>query len=638
MQNRSNLWKELAASSSSQLQTVAEIGGVTYSAISAPIINRSLMTAPLSIGNATSASLQFSVLTDETIPEAADVKIKMRFTDGRRYSEWLPAGTFFVANRKEDGVVRKLTTFSCFDALRKADGSPWTDSFWDYIETQRKIPMRDIIQDIAWNIGVEIDERTLPYIRDGPSYTCELPKLIQEFIPFIDGGSQGTEARQYLQNKGETKRKILAYIGGCLGGNWYITPENKLRFVPILHSPDADTADDPLNIVAITGSIKMGKSVTISGVSISNYTTTYTAGDDSGYVLTIPRNPYATQTIANDLFAQLGGKTYAPYIIEKGLYDPAAELGDYVVSRNDVRSVLYSETARLNLAFRGDISAPFREEVSDEYPYQSETAQLLGDVNDLVEMVADKATVNDLTAVQAQIENLSVSDIKTGIIHSNDYQYAPFPLLYPSATTYPSATSYPSNGEFVLRGFAIDFSTGAIYGAFYSEQIYTLQEITSEHAEQLLAHIQDYTNPHRVTAAQVGALPAGTFIPSKTSDLTNDSTFQTAANVDSKIDVKISGVYRASGQATLATLPALTAANLGRVYDMSADFTTTTNFVEGAGKAFPAGTNVAVVSVGNAYKYDVLAGTIDLSAIYSRIAALETEVTKLKNSLTYPKA
>ena len=212
MQNRSNLWKELAASPSSQLQTVAEIGGVTYSTISAPITNRSLMADPLSVGNATSASLQFSVLTDETIPEAADVKIKMRFTDGTRYSEWLPAGTFFVANRKEDGVVRKLTTFSCFDALRKADGSDWTDTFEDlatpdevrrktangYEIEGRKVPMEAIIRDVAATIGVEIDERTLPYIRDGPSYVCELPKLIVEFTPSGDGG---TAVKQYLQNK-----------------------------------------------------------------------------------------------------------------------------------------------------------------------------------------------------------------------------------------------------------------------------------------------------------------------------------------------------------------------------------------------------------------------------------------------------
>lgn len=483
MQERSELWKTLAASDSSRLETAAEIDGVVYTSISAPIISRNLMTEPLSVGNASSASLQFSVLSDNSIPESAEVKIKMRFSDGSRYSEWLPAGTFFVANRKEDGVVRKLTSFTCFDALRKAEETDWTDTFWDYAD--RKIPMREIINDVANSIEVEVDDRTWEHIRDGPDYVCELPKLIETFTPFIEGDTEGIEVRQYLRNKGATKRKVLGYIGACMGGNWHITPENKLRFVPILNSPDAESAEDPLNVIAITGSIKTGKRVTISGVSISDGQKTFTAGTKSGYVLTIPRNPYASQTIANDLFDKFGNLAYAPYSIEKGLYDPAAELGDYVVSRNDVRSVLYAETARLNLAFRGDISAPFREELTNEYPYRSKTEELGDELQELVTVVADKASVDDLYALRAQIENLSVSDIKTGIIHSNDYQYAPYPRVYPSKALFPSATRFPSNGEYVLRGFAIDFSTGTIRGAFYSEQIIALQEIASAHAARL---------------------------------------------------------------------------------------------------------------------------------------------------------
>ena len=42
-------------------------------------------------------------------------------------------------------------------------------------------------------------------------------------------------------------------------------------------------------------------------------------------------------------------------------------------------------------------------------------------------------------------------------------------------------------------------------------------------------------------------------------------------------------------------------------------FTTTADFVEGEGAKHPAGTNVAVVQTGEAYQYDVLAGFVDLS-------------------------
>lgn len=99
------------------------------------------------------------------------------------------------------------------------------------------------------------------------------------------------------------------------------------------------------------------------------------------------------------------------------------------------------------------------------------------------------------------------------------------------------------------------------------------------------------------------------------------------------------GVYQVKGSATLATLPALTAANEGFVYDMSEAFTTTSGFKEGAGKAYPAGTNVVVASVGNdAYKYDVLSGFVDLSG-YVQITrqinghALSADVTLVKSDI-----
>lgn len=116
------------------------------------------------------------------------------------------------------------------------------------------------------------------------------------------------------------------------------------------------------------------------------------------------------------------------------------------------------------------------------------------------------------------------------------------------------------------------------------------------------------------TAATVSNKTVALTIPTKVSDISNDSGFQTAEQVEASIDAKVSGVYRASESATLATLPALTKANLGRVSNMTESFTTTADFVEGAGITFPLGTNVVIVeALGGGYKYDVLAGFVDLS-------------------------
>lgn len=102
-----------------------------------------------------------------------------------------------------------------------------------------------------------------------------------------------------------------------------------------------------------------------------------------------------------------------------------------------------------------------------------------------------------------------------------------------------------------------------------------------------------------------------------------------AANVYSKeqIDGIISSVYKPAGSVAFADLPAASAENLGKVYNVTNKFTTTDAFVEGAGKSHPAGTNVAVVSTGeDAYAYDVLAGFVDLSE-HAKIEAVIAKVT-----------
>lgn len=58
----------------------------------------------------------------------------------------------------------------------------------------------------------------------------------------------------------------------------------------------------------------------------------------------------------------------------------------------------------------------------------------------------------------------------------------------------------------------------------------------------------------------------------------------------------------------------LAAANVGFMWNISDGFTTTSDFVEGAGKVIPAGANVYVANPeANVYKYDVFQGMVDLS-------------------------
>lgn len=91
---------------------------------------------------------------------------------------------------------------------------------------------------------------------------------------------------------------------------------------------------------------------------------------------------------------------------------------------------------------------------------------------------------------------------------------------------------------------------------------------------------------------------------------------QTADQVQTAINSAISGVYTPKGSIAFASLPTAVAGNKGWVYNVTDAFTTTAAFVEGAGHAYGAGTNVVCVDVGSgSYKWDVLAGTIDLTEL-----------------------
>lgn len=88
----------------------------------------------------------------------------------------------------------------------------------------------------------------------------------------------------------------------------------------------------------------------------------------------------------------------------------------------------------------------------------------------------------------------------------------------------------------------------------------------------------------------------------------------TDSKISEAVSAAISSTYKAAGSVASIDEITVDAAHEGYVYNMSAEFTTTDAFVEGAGITYPAGTNVAVIEVSDGvYKLDVLAGFVDTS-------------------------
>lgn len=511
MRQTSATWTNLWASGAA-LEAVAVIGGTEYADLpTAPVVERALMQNGLSVGNAVSASCTLSIRTGDSIPRAARVVLKARLTDGVTASEWLPEGTFFISRRSVDPVTG-IVSLECYDALLKANAT------WEPAEGDLPMTMADAVDALADLLGVEQDSRN--DIATGALYV-------------IDSLSEG-----------ETIRDTLSRIAVANGGNWIITPENKLRLVPLLDAADAASAtDDVLDVAGVTGGISAHPASTVTGIRYGGEDGGAVLGSDTGTVIDIGDNAAFLQP----LYDRLVGLTFRPFALAGAVYDPAAELGDYVRAgaNGEVASVLHSEVASYGPHFTGGLSAPQGGELADEYPYiggaankallaarayaRQVTEALNGSLTQ--QEVFDRLTghgaaqglfmtqdgqlfvnasylnAGEINAALVRIINLSAEDISSGIIHSADYRTVDIPYLYPADDLYPASDVYPNYGERVVSGFAIDFQTGQIYGGFYSAQIAALQETVTELQDTISAMRSSLVYPiERPASAVSGTL------------------------------------------------------------------------------------------------------------------------------------
>lgn len=134
---------------------------------------------------------------------------------------------------------------------------------------------------------------------------------------------------------------------------------------------------------------------------------------------------------------------------------------------------------------------------------------------------------------------------------------------------------------------------------------------TGENAAKIVGTDSNYAR------VAVGAPSGGNDATTKDYVDTKVSGLQTASQVKAAINSALTGVYTPRGSIHFADLPQPQEGNKGYVYNVMNDFTTTSAFLEGEGRAYSAGTNVACVYAGsdNGYKWDVLASTIDLTEL-----------------------
>ena len=158
-----------------------------------------------SIGGALASTLRLTILqpTGYTIPQRGQITVEYRARSASQTSEWLAAGTYYIDTRKRN---RAYTTamdtleITAYDAMIKAEQDyPDTEHDWPYLD-------RSVVAEIASAIGVTVDSRTNGFLTR--RYMVDLPLNY-------------------------TMREVLEHIAGANGGNFIITADNKLLFVPL---------------------------------------------------------------------------------------------------------------------------------------------------------------------------------------------------------------------------------------------------------------------------------------------------------------------------------------------------------------------------------------------------------------------
>lgn len=276
--------------------------------------------------------------TSDNIPKMSSVLIEYRLyeaTNSSNVSEWIPFGTFYIDTREQPNTGN--TTLHAYDSMMK------TEQVW-YNESLQgvtfPISQADALSNICTRIGVTLDSRSV-FINDYP------------IAYFTDD---------------YTIREMLCYIAVANCGNFIITGDNKLLFVP-LNQTNTSRDNLELNVTQFTVGTNIEK---FSRATLywddDSY---YTSGDDTGIEL-VADCLWATQAMTNSFLSSLSTYTYKPYTVSNSVLNPAVELGDWITINNVLYQVC-SITWNLSHMWGADISAPSDNEVSHEYPYVSST-------------------------------------------------------------------------------------------------------------------------------------------------------------------------------------------------------------------------------------------------------------------------
>ena len=339
-----------------------KINGTVYgedSLINGSIRQINQLYGDVLIGNACSGQLDLSLRKVDSgdIPRMAKVELEYRLTNSTLQSAWIPKGTFWINTREEDPLMNTVT-LHCVDAMMFGEQDfipedsnlpPWND------ETMRTVANMCVQKINASTTGVNV--------------VFDNPNDIQNTAPYILNAPP----------VGYTVRQILSGIAAAHGGNFIITPQNHLRFIPLIPT------DTEVDIQTNVSNFTLSKKYEAFGQVVFNF-----ESDDGSTVSALypdvdkPDGPvietkmlgmtnsgYAT-TIAQNVYNTIKTYLYSPYKASDAILDPAMELGDGLTI-NGLYTVIAVLDETCDGLYSANIEAPSYEETDYEFVYQTKS-------------------------------------------------------------------------------------------------------------------------------------------------------------------------------------------------------------------------------------------------------------------------
>ena len=270
---------------------------------------------------------------------------------------WIPKGTFWINTREEDPLMNTVT-LHCVDAMMFGEQ--------DFIPEDSNLPPWN---DETMRAVVNMCVQKINASATGVNVVFDNPNDIQNRAPYILNAPP----------VGYTVRQILSGIAAAHGGNFIITPQNHLRFIPLIPT------DTEVDIQTNVSNFTLSKKYEAFGQVVFNF-----ESDDGSTVsalypnvdkpdgpvietkmLGMTNSEYAT-IIAQNVYNTIKTYLYSPYKASDAILDPAMELGDGLTI-NGLYTVIAVLDETCDGLYSANIEAPSYEETDYEFVYQTKS-------------------------------------------------------------------------------------------------------------------------------------------------------------------------------------------------------------------------------------------------------------------------